>query len=133
MFDANSAMLFLPLVLLVVMMIFMWRNNKKMQERQAQVRSEMTVGTEVMTQAGIYGTIVEVDPENSITTIESTPGTRLRVHTATVVNIVTPAVDVPDDASSLTASDEVELDVTDTDQPAPTYDNDETDPNAPKA
>lgn len=127
--DSNSLMLILPLVLLVVMMLFMWRNNKKMQERQAQVRSEMQVGTEVMTQAGLYGTIVDVDTENNITTIESAPGTRLRVHSATIVNIVTPATAVPDDASSLSRTDDaVEVD--------PTIDRDgaaDVDPDAPKA
>ena len=128
MFDPNSAMLFLPLLLLAVMMIFMWRNNKKMQERQAQMRTQMQVGTEVMTQGGIYGTIVDVDAENNVTTIESTPGTVLRVHTATIVNVVTPTATVPDDASSLTGETAVDDNVD-----YNTDNTDNTDPTTPKA
>lgn len=94
-------MLVLPLVLLAVMMFFMWRGNKRNTERQQQMRQSMAPGVEVMTQAGIYGTIVEVDEENNVVTIESTPGTSIRVHSATVVNVITPSVVVPDDASEL--------------------------------
>lgn len=94
-------MLVIPLVLLGAMLLFMWRGNKKRQEQQTQMRSQMVVGADVMTQAGIYGTITEIDAEHNITTIETTPGTRMRVHSSTIVNILTPAV--PDDASSLTA------------------------------
>lgn len=94
-------MLVLPLVLLAVMMFFMWRGNKRNQERQQQMRQSMAPGVEVMTQAGIYGTIVDFDEANNVAVIESTPGTRIRVHSATIVNVVTPNVVVPDDASEL--------------------------------
>ncbi len=98
-------MLVLPLLLLVVMMIFMWRSNKKRQEQQQEMRQQLVPGTEVMTQAGIYGTIVDVDADNNVATIESAPGTQLRVHSATIVNVVTPTV--PDDASALTGDEPV--------------------------
>lgn len=98
-------MLVLPLLLLVVMMIFMWRSNKKRQEQQQEMRQQLVPGTEVMTQAGIYGTIVEMDDDSHIATIESAPGTRLRVHSQTIVNVVTPTV--PDDASSLTGDEPI--------------------------
>lgn len=92
-------MLLIPLVLLGAMLIFMWRGNKKRASQQAQLREQMVVGADVMTQAGIYGTIVELDPEHNVTTLETSPGVTLRVHSATVLNVVTPTV--PDDASSL--------------------------------
>lgn len=98
-------MLVLPLLLLVVMMIFMWRSNKKRQEQQQEMRQQLVPGTEVMTQAGIYGTIVDIDADNNVATIESAPGTQLRVHSATIVNVVTPTV--PDDASALTGDEPV--------------------------
>ena len=94
-------MLVLPLVLLAVMMFFMWRSNKRNQEKQQQLRQTMAPGVEVMTQTGIYGTIVELDSENNVAVLESTPGTRIRVHSATIVQVVTPTVVVPDDASAL--------------------------------
>jgi len=96
-------MLVLPLLLLVVMMVFMWRSNKKRQAQQQEMRQQLVPGTEVMTQAGIYGTIVDMVEANNVVTIESGPGTQLRVHSATIVNVVTPTV--PDDASSLTGEE----------------------------
>lgn len=94
-------LLIIPLLLLAVMLIFMWRGNKKRAEQQAQVRESMVVGADVMTQAGIYGTIVDLDTENNVATLEVAPGTNIRVHSQTLLQVVTPTV--PDDASELTA------------------------------
>ncbi|WP_181064256.1 preprotein translocase subunit YajC [Pseudoclavibacter sp. AY1F1] len=98
--------LLLPLVLLGVMIFFMWRSNKKRSAQQQEMRSSAVIGADVMTQSGVYGTIVDIDEDNNITTIESEPGTRLRVHSMTIANILTPAV--PDDASALAEHDAVE-------------------------
>ena len=97
-------MLLLPLVLLGAMLIFMWRGNKKRAEQQATLREQMVVGADVMTQAGIYGTIVDIDRDNNVTTIETSPGVNLRVHSATILNVLTPTV--PDDASALATDDD---------------------------
>ncbi|MFD0995482.1 preprotein translocase subunit YajC [Pseudoclavibacter chungangensis] len=98
--------LLLPLALLALMLVFMWRSNKKRQAQAQETKSKAVVGAEVMTQAGIYGTIVDIDADNNVTTIETTPGTRIRVHSATVLNVVTP--NVPDDASELIGDDHID-------------------------
>lgn len=126
--------LILPLILLAVLMVFMWRSNKKRTQQQQEMRSNLRPGAEVMTQSGIYGTIVDLDEENHVATIESSPGTLLRVHSSTIANIVptaedVPVADVPDDASALDAeaqalrserdaSDEPASDEADTDESA---------------
>ncbi|GGA57563.1 hypothetical protein GCM10011490_04190 [Pseudoclavibacter endophyticus] len=92
-------MLLIPLLLIAVLLVFMWRGNKKRAVQQQSLREQMVVGAEVMTQAGIYGTIVAQDADNNVTTLETSPGTTLRVHTATVINVLSPTV--PDDASAL--------------------------------
>ncbi|MGO1544861.1 MAG: preprotein translocase subunit YajC [Gulosibacter sp.] len=94
--------LLLPLGLLVLMMVFMWRSNKKRTAQQQELRSKIQPGAEVMTQAGIYGTLVSVDEAANVATLETSPGTVLRVHSATIAHVVEPTVDVPDDASALT-------------------------------
>ncbi|MFC5122132.1 preprotein translocase subunit YajC [Pseudoclavibacter helvolus] len=88
------------------MIFFMWRSNKKRSAQQQEMRSSAVIGADVMTQSGVYGTIVDIDEDNNITTIESEPGTRLRVHSMTIASILTPAV--PDDASALAEHDVVE-------------------------
>lgn len=87
------------IVLAVVMLLFMWRGNKQRAAQQQAMKTKLVPGAEVMTQAGIFGRIVEIDEERAVTTIETSPGVTMRVHSATVANVVEPAV--PDDASSL--------------------------------
>lgn len=94
--------LLLPLLLLVVMIIFMWRSNKKRTEQQNTMRAKIQPGVEVMTQAGIFGTLISVDEAENVATIETSPGVLLRVHSATIANVVEPTLAVPDDASELT-------------------------------
>lgn len=98
--DPQQLMLIVPLLLIVVMMFFMWRGNKKRQEQQQQMRTKLVPGVDVMTQAGILGTLVDIDEANNVATLESAPGSRVRVHSATIIQIIEPTV--PDDASSLT-------------------------------
>ncbi|CAG7845495.1 hypothetical protein USB125703_01765 [Pseudoclavibacter triregionum] len=94
-------MMYLPLVLLAVMLVLMWRGNKQRAKLQEEMKAKVVVGADVMTQAGIYGTIVDIDEAANVTTIETTPGTRIRVHSMTIANVI--EATVPDDASSLVA------------------------------
>lgn len=93
-------MLILPLVLLAVMMLLMWRGNKQRQKQMETMREKLVPGAEVMTQAGIFGTLVAIDNENHVATLEVSPGVEMRVHSQTVATVVEPTV--PNDASSLT-------------------------------
>lgn len=104
--QAPAAPLFDPtmmilLVLGAAMLFFMWRGNKQRAKMQQELATKMVPGAMVMTQAGIYGELVEVDEANSVATIETTPGVRIRVHRATLATVVEPTAAVPDDASSL--------------------------------
>lgn len=94
--------LLLPLGLLVLMMVFMWRSNKKRTAQQQELRSKIQPGAEVMTQSGIFGTLISVDEDSNIASVETSPGVLIRVHNATIAHVVEPTVAVPDDASALT-------------------------------
>ena len=91
--------LFLFLPLLLVMLVFMWRSNRKRQEQMRQMQDRIVVGAEVMTNTGLFGTVVDRDEDEQSVTLESTPGTRLRVHSTTIARVIEP--EVPDDASRL--------------------------------
>ena len=74
-------------------------------------------GAEVMTQHGIYGTLISIDDEKNEAIIETTPGTRLRVHRQTVARVVDPIVaeedvidELDDDAADAPAAETVERD-----------------------
>jgi preprotein translocase subunit YajC len=70
-------------VLLAVMVLFMFRNSRKRKRDAEELQNKFVVGAEVMTQHGIYGTLVSLDDEKNEAIIETTPGTKLRVHRQT--------------------------------------------------
>jgi len=75
---------------LAVMVIFMVRNSRKRKRDAEELQNKFVPGAEVMTQHGIYGTLISVDEEKNEAIIETTPGTRLRVHRQTVARVIDP-------------------------------------------
>lgn len=95
----------LMLAALGVLIIFMFRSNRKRQAAARDLQSNMQPGVEVMLQSGIFGTIVAIDEETNRVTVQSAPGTQLIVHRNAVANVVpvapaeqsvTPADDDPE-------------------------------------
>lgn len=80
------------LIIIVValgLFIFMqFRTAKKRRNEAAELQEKMLPGTEIMTNYGLYGTIISIDDENNIATIETTPGTVLRIHRQTILKAV---------------------------------------------
>ena len=101
--------LLLP-VLLALFIFMMFRKQKKTQQTVKEQRTQMVPGTEVMTQFGLFGTIVSVDQEENKAVLELSPGNLDTIHLQALTKVVTttPAEEepqetvVPDDASSLT-------------------------------
>jgi preprotein translocase subunit YajC len=77
-------------VLLAVMVIFMFRNSRKRKREAEALKDKFVPGAEVMTQHGIYGTLISIDDEKNEAIIETTPGTRLRVHRQTISRVIDP-------------------------------------------
>ncbi|MDO9398306.1 MAG: preprotein translocase subunit YajC [Herbiconiux sp.] len=129
-----DALTIIMLVVLAVLVIFMFRNSRKRQAQARELQSKVAVGAEVMTNFGLYGTILEMDDEENQVLLETTPGTVLKVHRQTVTRVVTDspltAVDEPVDHSADGAPEYGErLD----DAPALTADADTTTTDAPAA
>jgi preprotein translocase subunit YajC len=91
--------------LLAVMIIFMFRNSRKRRRDAEEMQAKLQPGAEVMTQHGIYGTLISIDDEKNEAIIETTPGTRLRVHRQTVARVVDPIVAEEDVVDELDASE----------------------------
>lgn len=108
-FSPTSLMLPLLLALFIFMM---FRKQKKSQKSVQEQRTQMVPGTEVMTQFGLFGTILSINTEENKAVLEISPGNTATVHLQALTKVVTPepAADVqeeeapvvPDDASSLT-------------------------------
>ncbi|MFM2412341.1 MAG: preprotein translocase subunit YajC [Actinomycetota bacterium] len=74
--------------IIIVMVVFMIRNSRKQKQAREELNNKVTKGANVMTTAGIYGTVVSVDDDENEIVIESTPGTVLRMHRQSVASIV---------------------------------------------
>src|SRR5690606_19563943 len=96
--------------LLVVMIFFTWRSSRKRKADAEEMQSKLQPGAEIMTQHGIFGTLISLDDEKNEAIIETTPGTRLRVHRQTVSRVIDPQELEPADDDAV---DEAPADATD--------------------
>ncbi len=102
-------------VLIVILVLFMFRNSRKRRRDAEALKSKMVPGAEVMTQHGIYGTLLSVDEDKNEALIETTPGTILRVHRQVLSRVVDPVEaeeDVIHDESDEHESIEADADAT---------------------
>jgi preprotein translocase subunit YajC len=98
-FFSQYGLFFVLAILLVFMVLSTRRRNKRMKEEQEKKAKETVPGAKVLLQGGLYGTIVEFDPENldRPAKVEIAPGVVIEVHSQAILRIVdeeqTPAVD----------------------------------------
>jgi preprotein translocase subunit YajC len=76
--------------LLVVMIFLTWRSSRKRKADAEEMQTKLQPGAEIMTQHGIFGTLISLDDEKNEAIVETTPGTRLRVHRQVIVRVVDP-------------------------------------------
>lgn len=85
----------LIIVLLALLVFMFWssRNRMKKQKAEQEAKARQTVpGAEVLLQGGLYGTIVEYDVENldQPAVVEIAPGVQIKVHSQSILRIVSP-------------------------------------------
>ena len=97
--------------LLVVMIFFTWRSSKKRKAEAETLQTKLVPGAEIMTQHGIFGTLVSIDDDTNEAIIETTPGTKLRVHRQTIVRVVEDEPTIDESADDADVADEVVSDV----------------------
>ncbi len=83
--QANPIVAFLPLLLMGVVFYFLLiRPQSQRRRAQMQMQSDVEVGDEVVTTAGIYGTVTDIDDDFGIVTVEVAPGTEIRMARAAI-------------------------------------------------
>lgn len=83
--EASPITLFLfPVLMLVVFYFLLIRPQSQRRKMQMQMQSAIEVGDEIVTTAGIYGTITEIDDDYGIVTLEVAPNTEIRIARAAV-------------------------------------------------
>lgn len=78
------------LAVLAVLIFFMFRNSRKRQAEARELQSKVQVGAKVMTNFGVFGTILSMDEEENQVLLETSPGTILTVHRQTIARVVEP-------------------------------------------
>lgn len=61
-------------ILAVGLLFLMSSRTRKQQRTQQEFRSSLVPGDDVMTGSGLFGTVVEVDDDSDIITLETEPG-----------------------------------------------------------
>jgi len=85
----------LMVVILAALVFFMFRNSRKRRKEQEDTRSKMVPGAEVMTNFGLYGTLVSVDESDNTAVIETSPGHVVKVHRQVLARVVEPTTPEP--------------------------------------
>lgn len=75
-------------VALAVFIFFQFRTSRKRAKQAAERQASILPGVEIMTNYGLYGKLIDLDEENNIALIETTPGTVLKVHRQTILKAV---------------------------------------------
>jgi preprotein translocase subunit YajC len=77
---SNPLVAFLPLILIGGIFYFlMIRPQQRRVREQRSLQNSVEVGDEVMTTAGIFGTVTEVDDDEGTVMVEIAPGTQIRM------------------------------------------------------
>nr|WP_284711170.1 preprotein translocase subunit YajC [Brevibacterium sp. XM4083] len=80
----------IPLALAALLIFFLFNSRRKQKARAEQIKTNLVPGAKVMTTFGVFGTVLSIDDEDNQVTIESGPGTILRVHRQAIGQIDTP-------------------------------------------
>lgn len=73
----GMGMIIMLVVLFAIMYFFMIRPQNKKQKEIQKFRNELTVGQEVVTIGGVYGTIKSIDEVANTVTLEVATGVRI--------------------------------------------------------
>jgi preprotein translocase subunit YajC len=101
----GSPLLLLMLAMPVVLWLMMRSQKKKVAAQQAQQRSA-EIGDEIMTTAGIFGTIVDEDEDEGTVIVEIAPGTRIKMIRAGIARRVEDDVEYEEDVEEDEEPDE---------------------------
>ena len=83
------SMIIMLVAMFAIMYFFMIRPQQKKQKEEHNFRNSLTVGQEVITIGGIYGTVKNVELDG-VVTLEVASGVKIRVHKDGINPVATP-------------------------------------------
>lgn len=110
--------IFLIIAVVALFAFVTFRNSKKRRSEAENLQEKVVPGAEIMTNGGIFGSIISVDDDKNIVVIESSPGVLLRIHRQAIREFIPEDVDVPEEADDdLETSSDSESPVDETEAP----------------
>jgi preprotein translocase subunit YajC len=95
------------IAILAMLIYFMIRNSRRQRRTQEELAEKLKAGAKVMTSFGLFATVVELDDENNVATLDVGNGVTIKVHRQTVSKVV------DDDEGSESIEQEPAVDQTD--------------------
>jgi len=96
--STNPILGFAPLLLIGVVFYFLLiRPQNQRRRAQMEMQSSIEVGDEIVTTAGIYGTVTDIDDDYGIVTLEVAPNTEIRLARAAVATRLMDEDDIDED------------------------------------
>ncbi|MDR2255873.1 MAG: preprotein translocase subunit YajC [Arthrobacter sp.] len=86
--QAFNPMMLVLLALFAVMIFMMFRNRKKATAAAEERKNQLVPGAEIMTTAGIYGTVSSIDTEQNRLVLEVSPGQLVTFDMRAVAQVV---------------------------------------------
>ncbi|WP_235940849.1 preprotein translocase subunit YajC [Paramicrobacterium fandaimingii] len=110
------------LAILAVLIFFMFRNSQKRKRDQQDLQSKVAPGAEVMTNFGLFGTILSIDEEDNKVELQAGADVVLTVHRQTITRVIDNADEAESDDVPMDDADEA-IEPDDTDNSTPNGDN----------
>jgi preprotein translocase subunit YajC len=92
---AQTGQLLFFALIIVIFVVFMFRNGRKRQRDQLALTHGLKAGAEVMTTFGVFGTIQSVDEAENRVVLKTGPTSEITIHRQAIGRIVS----TPDDAA----------------------------------
>jgi preprotein translocase subunit YajC len=96
------------LAVLALLIFFMFRNSRKRQRDLAEMADKTQPGAKVMTNFGLFGTILSIDNEENQVQLETSPGVVLTVHRQTIAKIIDAGEVVTDESAEAVEEGEID-------------------------
>lgn len=76
------------IAVLGMLIYFMIRNSRKQRKTQEELAEKLKPGANVMTSFGLFATVVEINDETNVATVDAGNGVLLNVHRQTLTKVV---------------------------------------------
>ncbi len=88
--QGSSILSFAPLVvLLVVFYFFILRPQQKKAKQEAQMRNSIQIGDKIVTTAGIFGSVSDIDDTKGVVSIEVAKGVNMVIYKNSIAETLT--------------------------------------------